>query len=270
MLEQLTANQSKKIILELTNGTTISGTVSSVDDEFVRFETDDGVGIISLNNIQIIWEPIKRSLTEENMEALVQKLRDKIKTEIACTGAQFNCSQQYICRPPDTCTGAFACPGSYFPSSGGSQCPVAFACTGTQFYGFVGSQGSDPQAEIACTGFPAFTCSQQYICRPPDLCTFTFACPGRYVPGAPSAGGGCPIFFCGPFQFGQPCRPFTFGCGPFQFGQPCGPFTFGCGPFQFGLPCGPFQFGGSQCPTPGGFACPGQQFIGIAPGGVPK
>ncbi|MDD3653564.1 MAG: hypothetical protein PHO01_05170 [Desulfotomaculaceae bacterium] len=245
MLEHLKANQGKRIILELTNGRILPVTVSSVDQETVRFETDDGVGIIHLKNIQIIWEPVKRSLTEENMKALAQKLREKVKTQIACTGAQFNCSQQYTCRPPDLCTGSFACPGSYVPSQGGSQCPVTFACTGTQFFGFVGSQESDPQAEIVCIG-PIFFCGP-----------FQFGQPCR-----PFTVG------CGPFQFGQPCRPFTVGCGPFQFGQPCRPFTFGCGPFQFGPPCGPFQFGGSQCITPGGFVCPGQQFIGIAPGGV--
>ena len=94
------------------------------------------------------------------------------------------------------------------------------------------------KAEIACTG-GQFTCRQQYICRPPDICTFSFACPGRYVPSFPQGGGGCQFFACGPFQFGQPCGPFTFG-----------------------QPCGPFQFGGSQCGVPGGFICPGQQFIG--------
>jgi hypothetical protein len=51
-----------------------------------------------------------------------------------------------------------------------------------------------------------------------------------------------------PFPFQPPCRPF-------QFQQPCGPF-------QFQQPCIPFPFG-SQCTTPGGFICPGQQFAGI-------
>ncbi|MCG9969496.1 hypothetical protein L9W92_15935 [Pelotomaculum terephthalicicum JT] len=213
MLARLKANKGKKIILELTNGRILNGAVIAIDQEFVSFETDSGVGTIPISTVQIIWEPLKRSLSEENMEVFAQKLRD-YKEQIACTGAQF--------------------------------------------------MGSDPQAEIACTGFPAFTCRQSYICRPPDLCSFSFACPGRYVPGPPSAGGGCPIFLCGPFQFGQPCGPFQFGCRPFVFG--CGPFQFGqpCGPFQFGLPCGPFQFGGSQCGVLGGFACPGQQFIGVA------
>ncbi|MDF9409428.1 hypothetical protein L7E55_13865 [Pelotomaculum isophthalicicum JI] len=206
MLERLQANKGKKIVLELSNGRILNGTVIATDQKCVRLETDSGVGTIPVDRVQIIWEPVKRSLTEENMEVLAQKFRDSYNDPM-------------------------------------------------------GQQGSDPQAEIACTGFPAFTCSQSYICRPPDLCSFSFACPGRYVPGPPSTGGGCPIFLCGPFQFGQPCgpfqfgcRPFTFACGPFQFGQPCRPFTFACGPFQFG---------GSQCGTLGGFACPGQQFIGL-------
>ncbi|MDD3653889.1 MAG: hypothetical protein PHO01_06865 [Desulfotomaculaceae bacterium] len=225
MFEQLKAMQGKNIILELNNGRMLPGMVIDLDEDSIRFDTSDGVGIIPVSNVQIIWEPAQHSLTEEDMEVLTQKLRDKIKAE---SGLQ---------------------------------------------------QQGDIKTEIACISFPAFTCSQRYICRPPDTCTFSFACPGNYVPGFPSAGGGCPIFLCGPFQFGQPCRPFIvscgpfqFGqpcrpfivsCGPFQFGQPCGPFTFNCGPFQFGQPCGPFTFGGSQCVTPGGFVCAGQQFFGL-------
>jgi len=297
LFDQLQSYKGKKVILELVNGRIISGTVLALDREFIRFNTDDGLGILPVNAVQIIWEARERSLTEKNMEEIAGKLRDSVKTQIACTGAQFACQQQYICRPPDICTGAFSCPFSYVPFQGGSQCPVAFACPGVQFFGFVGpsDMGTPPaglqpaqsgchapfyteagplagqddvKSQIACTSFPGFTCARSYICRPPDTCTFSFACPGSYVPGLPSGGGACPffacrpfVFGCGPFQFGQPCGPFQFGCGPFQFGQPCGPFAFGCGPFTFG--CGPFQFGGSQCGVPGGFICPGQQFIGL-------
>ena len=277
MLEQLKASQGKKIVLELVNGRMVSGTIVAVDENFVRVEAEEGVGTIPVSAVQIIWDSLKRSLTGEAMEDLAEQLKDKIKAEIACTGFQFNCQQSYICRPPDFCTGAFACPGSYVPSQGGSQCPVTFGCAGAQFYGFVGPQesgqpyaGEAPKAEIACTGFPGFSCNRSYICRPPDTCNFSFACPGSYVPSFPSGGGACPIFFCGPFQFGQQCGPFQFQqpCGPFQFNQPCGPFSFNqpCSPFVFNQPCGPFQFGGSQCGVLGGFTCPGQQFIGVAPG----
>lgn len=268
LLEQLKASQGKKIVLELVNGRIIAGTVLAVDETLLRLETEEGVGIIPVSAVQIIWDTLKRSLTGEDMEQLAQQLKDKFQVQISCSGFQFNCRQSYICRPPDYCTGAFACPGGYAPSQGGSQCPFSFGCGGAQFYGF-GPQGSGqtyagetPKAEIACTSFPGFSCTRSYICRPPDTCTFSFACPGSYVPGFPSGGGACPIFFCGPFQFGQPC-------GPFQFGQPCSPFVFGqpCSPFIFGQPCSPFVFGGSQCGVPGGFVCPGQQFIGVAPGG---
>ena len=195
----------------------------SVDQQYVQVETNEGVGLISLHAVYIVWE-MSRSLTEENMDQLAGLMRDSLKAQIACTGAEFNCRQQYICRPPDICTSFFACPGSYVPFQGGSQCLVAFTCGAVQgFYGTVGpmegggtlagQKGEDVKAQISCTAFPGFTCSQRYVCRPPDNCTFNFACPGNYVPGFPSGGGGCPLFFCGPFQFQQPC-------GPFQFGQP--------------------------------------------------
>lgn len=269
MLEQLLANQGKKLVIELVNGRKISGAVLSVNQQYLRLETEEGTGNIPLQAVYIVWEAPTRTLTQENMDEIAQKLRDSVKAEIACTGVQFICSQQYICRPPDFCSGAFACPGSYVPFQGGSQCPVAFACPGTQFFGIVGPEMAghfeqdDLKTHIACTGFPGFTCARSYICRPPDTCTFRFACPGSYVPSFPSGGGACPFFACGPFQFGQPCT-FAFQCGPFQFGG-CGHFQFGgCGPFQFA--CRPFVFGGSQCGVPGGFICAGQQFFGIAPG----
>ncbi|MCL6638718.1 MAG: hypothetical protein K6T80_03435 [Firmicutes bacterium] len=305
MFEPLLSKQGKSVVVELSNGRKITGKVLAVDQQFIRIETDEGIGTIPLYAIYIVWDSLTRSIAGKHMEEIAGQLREDLKAQIACTGAQFSCRQTYICRPPDVCTGFFACPGSYVPFQGGSQCPATYTCS-AGFYGFVGpdsgmnmgQQGQeDVKAEISCTAFPGFTCARQYICRPPDNCTFSFACPGNYVPGFPQ-GGGCPLFFCAPFQFGQPCGPFQFGqpcgpfqfgqpcvrfpftppCGPFQFGQPCGPFQFNppCRPFQFQQPCGPFQFGqpcptfpfGSQCGAPGGFICPGMQFVGVAgPGG---
>jgi sRNA-binding regulator protein Hfq len=197
LLEQLKASQGKRIVFELVNGRVLTGNLLSVDEHVLRIETENGIGIVPVSAVQIIWDAMKRSLSGEDMEQLAEQLQEKFKTE------------------------------------------------------------------IACTGFPGFTCSRSYICRPPDTCDFSFACPGSYVPSFPSGGGVCPFFFCGPFQFGG------LPCGPFQFQQPCSPFIFSqpCGPFTFGQPCGPFQFGGSQCGVLGGFVCPGKQFIGIAPGG---
>jgi hypothetical protein len=183
--EHLQAYIGKNITIELVNGREFSGVVLSADHKFIRVETSEGIGTIPIQAVYIIWESLKRPLTEETMQQLAEKIR-------------------------------------------ASQ-----------------TAGSGIESRISCTSFPGFTCSRQYICRPPDICTFSFACPGSYFPAPPSGGGGCPFFACGPFQFRPPC-----------------------GPFQFGAPCGPFQFGGSQCGAPGGFICPGQQFIGIAPGMV--
>lgn len=287
MLDQLLANQGKKVVVELVNGRKISGTVLLANQQFVRLETDEGIGNIPVQAVYIVWEAPAQTLTRENMDEIAEKLRDSVKAHIACTSFPgFTCTQSYICRPPDTCTYNFSCPGSYVPGACGpfqfgSQCyiPGGFVCAGTQFYGIVGPQGQgqpmadqfgqdDLKTQIACTAFPGFTCTRSYICRPPDTCTFSFACPGSYVPSFPSGGGGCPFFACGPFTFGQPCT-FAFQCRPFTFGQPCGPFTFGCSPFVFGQPCSPFVFGGSQCGVPGGFVCAGQQFFGLVgpPGG---
>ncbi len=290
MLEQLKANIGKTVVIELVNGRKISGTVLSAEQHYVRLQSDEGIGAIPVEAVYIVWEAPARTLTSENMDQIAEKLRDSVKAEIACNSFPgFNCAQSYICQPPDTCTFNFSCPGRYVPGGGGSQCDIfgGFACQGAQFYGFVGPgqmqqpsagmAGEDPHAKIACTSFPGFTCARSYICRPPDTCTFSFACPGSYTPSFPSGGGACPFFACGPFQFNQPCGPFTFGvCRPFQFSQPCaflfqcGTFQFAqpCGPFIFGQPCSPFLFGGSQCGVPGGFACGGQQFIGIAPAGT--
>ncbi|NPV72819.1 MAG: hypothetical protein HPY89_03265 [Pelotomaculum sp.] len=276
MLAQLQANQGKKVVLELVNGRVVTGTVLAADEQFVRLGTDEGTATIPLNAVQIVWEPAARSLTEDEMKDIAEKLRESAKAQYVClSAAGFSCPVSYTCRPPHSCFAGFICPGSFVDLGGGGVPCI------TEFYGFMPGSGAavpgqggyeEAKAQIACTAFPGFTCAQSYICRPPDTCTFSFACPGSYVPGFPQ-GGGCPAFFCGPFQFGQPCGPFQFQCRPFQFGQPCGPFQFGlpcvpfpflptCGPFQF--QCRPFQFGGSVCPAPGGFICPGQQFIGVA------
>lgn len=213
------------------------------------------------------------------MDQIAEQMKDSAKPLVVCP-QEFSCPGSYICPSPHACRDIVACGVSIT-----SPCTVSYSCTppfnappmgcgmpymcpanvaGMSPPGGCPAQvmspvSEDAQVQIACTSFPGFICSQQYTCRPPDTCTFSFACPGRYVPGFPSGGGGCPFFFCGPFQFRT--------CGPFQFGV-CGPFQFGaCGPFQFGT-CGPFQFGGSQCGVPGGFVCGGAQFIGIRPPGM--
>ena len=125
------------------------------------------------------------------------------------------------------------------------------------------------EERVVCTSIPGFNCVSRYLCIPPDICTNVFACPGIYTPAPPQ--GGCTFNFrpctfnfqqpCG-FNFFQPCgfRFFFVPCG-FRFFQPC-TFRFQPCTFRFQQPCGrPFG-----CTAPGGFVCPGQAFIGIAPG----
>ncbi|AQS60030.1 hypothetical protein [Desulforamulus ferrireducens] len=124
---------------------------------------------------------------------------------------------------------------------------------------------AEVEERVVCTSFPGFNCVNQYVCIPPDICTNTFACPGFYTPGQPQ-GGGCTygIFQPCTFNFQQPCG-FNFyqPCGFRFFFQPCGVrFTQPC-TYLFQQPCG-LPFG---CNAPGGFSCPGQAFIGIAPQG---
>jgi len=264
--EQLQNYTGKKIVIELINGRKISGVVLSSDQLFIRLESDEGVGIIPITAVNIVWETLNRSVTGEQMDQIAEQMKDSAKQYNVCP-CEFSCPGSYTCASPYACHDIVACGASVT-----SPCTLSHTCTppfnsppmgcGMPYMcpakvagmfppGGCPAQVMSPVAEdnakveIACTAFPGFTCSQQYICRPPDTCTFSFACPGSFVPGFPSGGGGCPFFSCGPFQFGA--------CGPFQFGA-----------------CGPFQFGGSQCGVLGGFICGGAQFFGapIRPPGM--
>lgn len=242
MLEQLQASQGKNIAVELVNGRIVSGTVLTVNEQYVRIETTEGVGSIPIKAIQIVWEPSKQTLTEKSMERLAEKLRDSVKAEIGCTGPQYACSQKYICKPPIFCSGVYTCPGNYVsgtcgPFQFGSQCnmPGGYSCPGSQqFYGVVG-----PMANV----------------------------------------GGCPAVYCGSFQYGQCCicqyqqpcgsqytQPcvcmYQQPCGS-QYTQPCGSsYSVPCTLFQFQQPCSLFSFNVTQCVTSSGYNC-ATQFYGV-------
>lgn len=223
MLEQLKASLDKKVVLELVNGRMISGMVMAVDQQFVRVGTDEGVGTIPVDAVQIIWEPLKRSITQENMEHIAAQMRDSVKENLICYPSGFSCPGAYSCLPPHFCFPNFLCgPAGFSPTPGGPPgCVTGYVCTGT----FFGVQCTPPG--FTPTGVPGYD--------------------GNYMPsasGEPASGQ----TVCGPFVF----RPV---CGPFVFRPVCGPFVFGPG-------CGPFVFGGSTCGTLGGFVCAGVQFFG--------
>lgn len=229
MIEELSACAGKSLWIELINGRKINGTLLESNMQFIRLQTAEGVVTIPWTAILIISEKVCR---EEGSEALTEENMDYIAEQMRTEAAK---------------------------------------------------------TRINCTAAPGFTCSNQYVCIPPDNCVYTFACPGLYTPAQPQGGGGCTFYFspgctyyfqqpCG-FNYYQPCgfRYYFLPCGNrftqpcyfqyqqpcvFQFQQPCYfPFQQPC-TYNFQQPCG-YQFG---CNAPGGFACPGQAFIGIAPG----
>ncbi|OPY58581.1 MAG: hypothetical protein A4E55_00790 [Pelotomaculum sp. PtaU1.Bin035] len=220
-MEQLKASLNKKLVLELVNGRIISGTVMAVDQKFVRVGTDEGVGTVPVDAVQIIWEPSKRSLTQENMEHIAAQMRDSVKANLVCYPAPFSCPGTYGCLPPHFCFPNFLCgPAGFSPTPGGSPgCATGYQCTGS-FFG------------IQCTP-PGFS----------QMGGFGYG--GNYMPSA----SGEPVSgqtFCGPFIF----RPV---CGPFVFGPGCGPFVFGgstCGT-PGGFVCAGAQFFGAPVRPPG-------------------
>ncbi|MDD3653169.1 MAG: hypothetical protein PHO01_03115 [Desulfotomaculaceae bacterium] len=265
MDKQLYACQGKKAVIELVNGRKIFGTILAVDQQCMRVETAEGVGTLPIKAILVIWEELHRSINEKNMEELAGRLRESVKAHISCTGPQFSCTQQYVCRPPDYCTSVFSCPGSYVPSSCGpfvfgSQCniPGGYTCAGQQFYGIVGpTVGGSPaicpgQAEqggqnLWCRPCLGYTCTNDYTGTQPGSCVMAYAC--QYGVCGPVGGGGCPQFMCASFQYSMPCI-----C---QFAQPCmSQYMQPCSN-QYGQTCPlfPFKSWNPQCGPLGSFTC---------------
>ncbi|MDF9407131.1 MAG: hypothetical protein A4E52_01134 [Pelotomaculum sp. PtaB.Bin013] len=267
MFEQLQASQGKNIAVELVNGRMISGTVLAVNEQYVRIETMEGVGSIPIKSIQIVWEPSKQTLTEKSMERLAEKLRDSVKEEIGCTGPQYGCSQQYVCRPPVFCSGVYTCPGNYAPGTCGptpfgSQCnmPGGYSCPGSQqFYGVVG-----PLADVGgcpavyCGSFlygQACACQYQQPCGSqyamPCMCMYQQPCDSQYAMP-------CVCMFqqpCGS-QYAMPCVSMYQQPCISQYTQPCGSaFSVPCTTFQFQQLCGLFSFNATQCVTSSGYNC---------------
>lgn len=231
MLEQLQANLGKHLVLELANGKKISGQVISVNEQSVRMETEEGTGIIPVGAIMVAWENPARSLTEDSMEYLANKLSNSENTRITCNGVPaYNCVNQYYCVPPDNCVRVFSCPGQYVPASPQGGC-VQFHYKWPFHYPWT------PFAAPYCSPF------QYQFCGPGS---FLHHCRQR--------------FQCISFQFYHPCGPYHFNqpCNRFHFHQPCvGAYMCGTTRFQ----CGPHPFS-APCNAPGGFTCAGTAFIG--------
>ncbi len=159
MVEQLEKNKGNRIVIELVDRKQIAGIVASVNQQNVCLETDEGKCFIAISAIQIIWENMSRSLTEENMRDIAYQLRaaedgkassDALQPCVmaysqpcyqpfhqSCTAAYAQscqqhfshycyqayaqpCAQAYV----QPCSGAYACAQSY-----GQTCPQPFMPT---------------------------------------------------------------------------------------------------------------------------------------------
>lgn len=74
MFEQLKSSEGNKIAVELVNGKQIAGTVVAVNQQDIRLETDEGICVILISAIQVIWENPNRSLIEEDMKFIAHEL----------------------------------------------------------------------------------------------------------------------------------------------------------------------------------------------------
>lgn len=113
MFERLKNCEGNKIVVELVNGKQISGTVVAVNQQDIRLETDEGVCVILISAIQIVWENLKRSLAEENMKDIAFQARTAEENKINPDPYK-PCYQAYS-RP---CYQAYAqpCPQPFMPT----------------------------------------------------------------------------------------------------------------------------------------------------------
>jgi hypothetical protein len=142
MLNRLIANIGKQIAVELASGKSFLGTIVEVDEKTVRLETSEGAATVLVSSIQAILESSDESLSEFDMEEIVQQLREVVQSRYVCLGWNgFRCPVSYVCRMPHRCN-QFSCPGSF--SIG--QPPPDIPCQ-TNFYGAVGPTRQEKQEQ---------------------------------------------------------------------------------------------------------------------------
>ncbi len=111
MFDQLQNYKGNAIVVELMNGRRIAGTVAAVNQQELRLDTDEGVCIILISTIQILWENLNSTLTERIPKYTTQQLRTAAGEDIP--EGQPLCFQQFFhpCSSPfQPCRGQFAAP----------------------------------------------------------------------------------------------------------------------------------------------------------------
>lgn len=213
MFEQLQNYQGNKIVVELVNWRQVAGTVVEVNEQNLRLETDEGTCVIPISAVQVLWENLTHSLTEEDMKFIAHKLGSASdNAPNAPVDSQPTCHQLFS----QPCYAPFADPPPRpcFERFGGGPC----------FQRFGGGPCFERFGRPCFERFGGGPCFERFG-RP---CFFPFGrpCFERF---------GRPCFE----RFGRPCFE-RFGRPCFErFGRPCFErFGFGAG-FQY-----PGQFDG--------------------------
>ncbi len=201
MFAQLSSYQGNRIVVELANGKQLAGTVIEVDKNYLRLETAEGICVVLISAIQVVWEKTDASPVEEIAYQSLAVQDKKIQPDL-----EQMCTLMHA-RP---CTMAFSQPCTQTYSQ---PCPQMF---GQQpCYQMYGQQPCYQQFGHPC---PQAFMSQQY--EDPCFRRFAYPCYHSYAQTEPY---GCYGRFG---HFGRPCYG-SFGGGfPFPSPYPYPPYPY--------------------------------------------
>jgi hypothetical protein len=191
MFAQLLSTKGDRIIIELGNGKQLAGTVIEADQKYLRLQTAEGICVVLIAAILVVWEKTDASPAAE---IAFQSLG--VKDQKSQADLEQMCTLMHA-RP---CTQAYSQP-----------CPQMYGQQPSQpCYQMYGQQPSQP-------------CYQMYGGQQPCPQAYAQNCPQAFMPQ--SEPYGCYGRFG---HFGRPCYgPFGgggFGGGGFPFPSPYQPY----------------------------------------------
>jgi hypothetical protein len=132
MFAQLSSYKGDRIVVELANGKQLAGAVIEVDQSYLRLETAEGICVVLISAIQVIWEKTGDSSAEEiaYQSMAVQDKKIQPDPEQMCTLMHARPCTMAFSQP---CTQAYAQPCYQMFGQQpcyqmfGHPCPQAFA-----------------------------------------------------------------------------------------------------------------------------------------------
>jgi hypothetical protein len=197
MFAQLLSTKGDRIIIELASGKQLAGTVIEADQKYLRLQTAEGICVVIVSAILVVWEKTGASPAAEiAYQSLgVKDQKSPVDLEQMCTLMH--------ARP---CTTSFSQP-----------CTQAYAQPCYQMFG--GRQPSQPCYQMFGGQQPSQPCYQMFGGQQPCPQAYAQNCPQAFMPQ--SEPYGCYGRFG---HFGRPCYgPFGgggFGGGGFPFPSP--------------------------------------------------